>query len=140
MSEAQQPQREDPCDTCLNDDCCFNKERCESTWHNDIYYFMRKRGCASHSNTRQYPPPPVAERTYLISESELIRAHTGLAFKSYLYEGDAAIARAATLKSREETLLDVISLLDIRTAAYTKVNLMLAKCRLDQRQQAGEQE
>jgi hypothetical protein len=47
-----------------------------------------------------------------------------------------AVVRTATLATRESTLLDVISLLDTRSSAYTRVNLMLAKCRLDKRQSA----
>ena len=40
----------------------------------------------------------------------------------------------AKAQAREDTLMEIIPLLDTRTAAYTKVGLMLAKHRLDRRQ------
>lgn len=42
--------------------------------------------------------------------------------------------KEAAAQAREDTLLEIIPLLDARTPAYTKINLMLAKHRLDQRQ------
>lgn len=52
----QHPKR---CETCTNDECDFNENRWGSTWHNDIYYFMKKCGCASHSSASE--PVPLLE-------------------------------------------------------------------------------
>jgi len=53
-------------------------------------------------------PAPETERMYLISESELERAHAGLSFKSFLYvERDAAIAAEARKELLEEILTEL---------------------------------
>jgi hypothetical protein len=37
------------CETCKNIDCVF-AEKWRTTWHSDMYYFINKMGCASHSS------------------------------------------------------------------------------------------
>jgi len=54
------------CETCTNDECDFNEDRWGSTWHNDIYYFMKKCGCASHSSASE----PVPDSATLIEYAQ----------------------------------------------------------------------
>lgn len=49
MTAEPHPQR---CETCNKIECVFNLTKWYSTWHSDLYYFIDKMGCASHSSAK----------------------------------------------------------------------------------------
>jgi hypothetical protein len=65
MNPIQHPQR---CETCNKIECVFSITKWYSTWHSDLYYFINKMGCASHSTVSGQPQQ---SKLFGITEEEI---------------------------------------------------------------------
>ena len=136
---AQQPEREH----CKIEGRCIDFTFAPKEWRGKNDQCLL---CGCDGDTRSRPHTPAPEQHFECDSCGEYIFEYPCQYCGWIERGinikehDATTARTATLAAKEDTLLEVIPLLDTRTSAYTKVNLMLAKCRLDKRTTTAAQE